>query len=47
MAAAKTITIHLDYDTWKEYSNVKNDAGMTWTGIIEDWFKQHKQGETK
>ena len=47
MVRIKTITIHLDQDTWKEYDEVKNELGITWTGVIADWFKRYKRGEFK
>lgn len=39
MVRIKTVTIHLDYNTWEEYNRIKNKISITWTGIIEDWFK--------
>ena len=47
----KTITIHLDEETWKEYDTIKTEAQLTWDQVVEHGIKslqtglQEKRGE--
>ena len=41
----KTITIHLDEETWKEYDTIKTNAQLTWDQVVTDWFTRKSNGE--
>jgi len=38
----KTVVILLSKEEWREIRNLKNKKGLTWRGILINWYEKNK-----